>query len=138
MSYVLKSFVVPIACPYPQQVGQTVSFHLLNIRISPSHGHKISSVKIVLNHVEMRATTLCILNCSPSIHHIQGAAVQTCSPGLHLQGLPEGLEESIVALHVVVLHYQVRVLLLYQLKEVMQDTVVLMQGGHQSVGIIKG
>jgi hypothetical protein len=92
----------------------------------------------VLNHVEMRATALCILNRSPSIHCIQGAAAQTCGPGLCFQGLPEGLEESIVALHIVLLRYQVRVLLLYQLKEVMQDTVVLMQGGHQSIGITKG
>jgi hypothetical protein len=138
MSYVPRSLVVPIACPYPRQVGQTVSFRLLNIQISPSHGHKISSIGVVLNHVEMRTTALCILNHSPSIHCIQGAAVQTCDPGLCFQGLSEGSEESIVVLHIILLRYQVRILLLYQLKEVMQDTVVLLQGGHQSIGITKG
>ena len=103
MSYALRSFVALIAYPYPRQVGQTVLIHLLNIQISPSHGHKILSIGVVLNHVEMRTTALCILNHSPSIHCIQGAAVQTCGPGLCFQGLPEGLEESIVALHIIVL-----------------------------------
>ena len=74
--------------------------------------HQVSSVCIVIYHVESRAPALCLFYFPPPIHCILDVTLQICSSGSTLGCLSEGAKQTVVGLYVINCTYEVVVFLL--------------------------